>query len=775
MSILNRICSKTKLIVFMNKYLSFIAITFILVGTLAQNLVSQTENIGIGTTTPDNSAVLHITFSNPANPKGLLIPKLTTTERNLINSPANGLIIYNSTTNNIEYNSGTSGTPFWIVLFSSGNLTLANGNIFVGNGSNQAVAVLPSGDVTISNTGATTIGADAVTTGKILDGTIATGDLADGAVTGAKLENSGVTASSYGSATQVPVVTVDAKGRVTGVTNTTITGTSPVGSALTSGNIIVGSGTNVAAAVGVTGDVTISNTGVTSIATDAVTTGKILDGTIANADINAGAEIDVTKLGNGTNDQLIRTNGTNVEWFTPTFATSSTAVGGDLTGTIANAQIAADAVTSAEIANNAVGETEISDNAVTNAKLADNAVGNAEMADNAINTAEIVNGAVINEDISSTAEIAVTKLGNGTNDQLIRTNGTNVEWFTPTFATSSTAVGGDLTGTIANAQIAADAVTSAEIADNAVGNSELIDNAVNTAEITNLAVTTGKIADDAVTTNKILNLNVTTPKIADDAITSDKLADNAVLSINITDGAIVNADIADGTITSAKLAGSIAANKLTLTDGQIFVGNASNQAASVALSGDASITNTGALTVSRINGTSVVNTTPTANQVLAYNGTAWAPKTMPTGKSRVRAYRTTSNQTLASSTTPTLVVFNATNYNTNSDFNTTTGVFTAPQDGYYFITARVRINFTTSGTTTSIFKNDNLYSYGNRMTMIDQGTQQQYDNEGYLVSDIVYLTNGETIDIRIEQNTLTSMNVLAGESETYLSIHLLSE
>ena len=39
----------------------------------------------------------------------------------------------------------------------------------------------------------------------------------------ATLANSGVTAATYGSATQVPVLVVDAKGRVTSVTNTTIT------------------------------------------------------------------------------------------------------------------------------------------------------------------------------------------------------------------------------------------------------------------------------------------------------------------------------------------------------------------------------------------------------------------------------------------------------------------------------------------------------------------------------------------------------------------------
>jgi len=45
------------------------------------------------------------------------------------------------------------------------------------------------------------------------------------------LTTSGVTAASYGSATQVPQVTFDAKGRATAATNVTITGTAPGGAA----------------------------------------------------------------------------------------------------------------------------------------------------------------------------------------------------------------------------------------------------------------------------------------------------------------------------------------------------------------------------------------------------------------------------------------------------------------------------------------------------------------------------------------------------------------
>lgn len=50
------------------------------------------------------------------------------------------------------------------------------------------------------------------------------------AITGV-LTTSGVTAATYGSATEVPVFAVDSKGRITGVTNTAISGGSPTGNA----------------------------------------------------------------------------------------------------------------------------------------------------------------------------------------------------------------------------------------------------------------------------------------------------------------------------------------------------------------------------------------------------------------------------------------------------------------------------------------------------------------------------------------------------------------
>jgi hypothetical protein len=69
------------------------------------------------------------------------------------------------------------------------------------------------GNITVSGSGTVwTIDNDAITTTKILNSN----------VTGAKLENSGVTASTYGSGADVPVLTIDAKGRVTSASTTAI-------------------------------------------------------------------------------------------------------------------------------------------------------------------------------------------------------------------------------------------------------------------------------------------------------------------------------------------------------------------------------------------------------------------------------------------------------------------------------------------------------------------------------------------------------------------------
>ncbi|UEG48882.1 hypothetical protein LK994_09555 [Ferruginibacter lapsinanis] len=76
------------------------------------------QNIAINQTgsSPDTSAMLDISSTT----KGLLIPRLTTTEQTAIPSPATGLLVYNTTDSKFKVNNGTPSSPNWQPL---GNLT----------------------------------------------------------------------------------------------------------------------------------------------------------------------------------------------------------------------------------------------------------------------------------------------------------------------------------------------------------------------------------------------------------------------------------------------------------------------------------------------------------------------------------------------------------------------------------------------------------------------------------------------------------------------------
>lgn len=65
--------------------------------------------VAIGTVTVEPSAMLELSSTN----RGFLLPRLTTTERNAMVNPANGSLIYNSTTNSLNINTGTPGSPVW--------------------------------------------------------------------------------------------------------------------------------------------------------------------------------------------------------------------------------------------------------------------------------------------------------------------------------------------------------------------------------------------------------------------------------------------------------------------------------------------------------------------------------------------------------------------------------------------------------------------------------------------------------------------------------------
>lgn len=68
--------------------------------------------VGINTTSPHQSAAMDIESTS----KGLLIPRMTTSQKTAITNPASGLLIYDTTLRCISQNAGTAASPAWVCL-----------------------------------------------------------------------------------------------------------------------------------------------------------------------------------------------------------------------------------------------------------------------------------------------------------------------------------------------------------------------------------------------------------------------------------------------------------------------------------------------------------------------------------------------------------------------------------------------------------------------------------------------------------------------------------
>jgi hypothetical protein len=110
----------------------------LLVSSLIVTFFANAQNVGIGTNTPHASAQLDITSSS----KGVLVPRMRSTARNLIASPATGLLVYDNDTNSFWFWSGTAWqniSPLfagWALLGNSGTSPATN---FIGTTDNNSL------------------------------------------------------------------------------------------------------------------------------------------------------------------------------------------------------------------------------------------------------------------------------------------------------------------------------------------------------------------------------------------------------------------------------------------------------------------------------------------------------------------------------------------------------------------------------------------------------------------------------------------------------------
>jgi hypothetical protein len=101
-------------------------ILMVLVATIGSTVllpatVFGQSNVGIGTNTPNSTSILEMASTT----SGLLIPRMTTTQKNAISLPATSLLVYDNTLSQFYYYSGSAWIPF--LSNSSGWLLLGNG------------------------------------------------------------------------------------------------------------------------------------------------------------------------------------------------------------------------------------------------------------------------------------------------------------------------------------------------------------------------------------------------------------------------------------------------------------------------------------------------------------------------------------------------------------------------------------------------------------------------------------------------------------------------
>src|SRR5690606_793461 len=96
----------------MSKLLFLPSLVTLLITVLLVPSGSHAQSVGLGTETPNASAILDITSTE----KGILVPRMTTAQRTAIASPANGLLVFDLTTGSFWfYNSGA-----WANLAATG-------------------------------------------------------------------------------------------------------------------------------------------------------------------------------------------------------------------------------------------------------------------------------------------------------------------------------------------------------------------------------------------------------------------------------------------------------------------------------------------------------------------------------------------------------------------------------------------------------------------------------------------------------------------------------
>ena len=387
------------------------------------------------------------------------------------------------------------------------------------------------------------IGTGAVLTSKIADNAVTSAKIADGSIGATQLTATSVSAGSYGSASAVPIITVDADGRLTAASTATVAGSLTIGADSGSDDVV-------------------------TIGTDTLTIagGGNITTTVSNNQVSVALDASPTVTGNLTVDGNLTVSGTTTTVNTTNVSVADplTVLSSGETGTPSkDSGLIVERGTSANVGW--IWDESADQFAAVNTTEDGTTAGNVTIASYAdIKGANFYgNGANLTGVVSTLVALTDTNISSVASGNMLIYDGTN-SWDNVAMSGDATlAANGALTissqavetsmiatGAVTSGQLAANSVTAAKIPNGSILNEHLADDAVGADELAASAVVEASIVNASVTGAKIAANTITVANIADNAIDATKIASNSILTRHIDDNQITGDQIADDLVLS---------------------------------------------------------------------------------------------------------------------------------------------------------------------------------------------------------------------------------